>query len=48
MRRVLMVLVAAGLSWPAAAHAQSYVVPVCSTATGPHPMSGTRPRPRAW
>jgi hypothetical protein len=47
MRRALILIVVAGLIWPAAAQAvdppQTFVVPACSTARGPHLLSGWIP-----
>jgi len=43
MRRALILCAVAGFLWPAAAQAQTYVVPVCNTGSAPHSMSGWAP-----
>ncbi len=47
MRKALMsiAVAVAGLAAPAAAHAQTYVVPACNTGSAPHSMSGWAPIP---
>ncbi len=45
MRRALILMAVAGAMTPAAAHAQTYVVPACNTGNAPHSMSGWAPIP---